>query len=332
MPELEPKLDFNRWTGPRRGVNARRWVILSTGLRQLTKMRFFKLLLFFAWTAGVLVAVAGFAFTQTLSETGWLASLAAKGGPRPQAIMSAVSALLLLYPDILVAGMFKSIFWAHSQVGLLLSLVALTLLVPGLITRDRSSQALTIYLARPLTSRDYLLGKFGIIVGTLLMLWTGPLLAGWLLSVLFAPDMVFARYSFGALGNALLFNLVGLVVISAIAFAVSSLGKTAAMARLWWIGLWIVVGGLAGNPFMPGWVRHASFTYDLKMLRDEIFNIGGVLQEAAGVLPLLSPEMAAEMQRASNFVGTDELTGVITGLVVLVGVSLAFFMRRVKPE
>ena len=328
----EPKLDFNRWEGPRRGVNARRWVILSAGLRQLMSLRFFKLLMLVAWTAGVLVAVAGFAFTQTLSETGWLAALAAKGGPRAQAVMSAVSALVLLYPDILVTGMFKSIFWAHSQAGLLLSLVALTILVPSLITRDRASQALTIYLSRPLTSLDYLLGKFGIIVGVILLLWTGPLVVGWLLSILFAPDMVFAQYSLGAMVNALTYNAVGLVVISAIAFGVSSLGKTAAAARLMWIALWIVLGGLASNPFMPGWVRHASFSYNLKMLRDEIFGIGEVLKEAASVVPMLNAEMAQSLEKASHFVGTDELTSVIIGLAVLVGAALLLFMRRVKPE
>ncbi len=332
MSELNPKLDFNRWSGPRHGVNHRRWVILSTGLRQLMSKRFFKLLLFVAWSAGVAVALAGFGFTQTLSETGWLASIAEKAGPRPQAVMSAVSALLLIYPDILIEGMFKCIFWAHSQIGLLLSLVALTMLVPGLITRDRANQALTIYLSRPLTSMDYLIGKFGIIVGVLLILWTGPLLAGWLLTILFAPDMVFARYSLTALGDALLFNAVGLVVISAVAFAVSSIGKTAAGARLWWIGLWIVLGGLAKHPYMPTWVKHASFTYDLTMLRDEIFNLSGVLQDAAGVVPMLSPDLARELVHVSRNVGTDQLTAVLIGLAVLVGGSMLFFLRRVKPE
>ncbi|WP_221032636.1 ABC transporter permease subunit [Actomonas aquatica] len=332
MSELEPKLDFNHWDGPRRGVGSRRWVITSTGLRQLTKLRFFKLLLFVAWTAGVAVALAGFVFTQTLSETGWLATLAAKGGPRPQAIMSAVSALLLIYPDILVAGMFKWIFWLHSYVGMMLCMVALAILVPSLITRDRASSALTIYLSRPLTSRDYLLGKFVIIIGVMLMLWTGPLVAGWLLSVLFAPDMVFARHSFGALGNALLFNLIGLVVVSAVAFAVSAFAKTAAAARLWWIGLWIVLGTVAGNPFMPAWVRHASFTYDLGIMRDEVFNISGVLGDAAGVVPMLSAELATEMNKVSQALARDELHGALIGLALLVGGSLLFFMRRVKPE
>ena len=97
--------------------------------------------------------------------------------------MQAVSAMLLLYPDLLVTGAYKVVFWAQAQLGLLLSLVAMTLLVPQLITRDRGSQALTIYLARPLTSQDYLLGKFGIIIGVLLMLWTGPLVVGWLVAV-----------------------------------------------------------------------------------------------------------------------------------------------------
>lgn len=328
----EPPLDFNRWDGPRCGVMARCWVIASTGFRQVLRLRIFKLLMFFAWTAGVLVALAGFGFTQTLSETGWLATLAANTGPRAQAVMSAAAALLLLYPDILVAGMFKTLFWAHSVVGLSLCLVALTIVVPSLITRDRASQALTIYLSRPLTSRDYLLGKFGIIVAVLLVLWTGPLLAGWLLSVAFAPDMVFARYSLGALGDALLFNAIGLVVTSAIAFGVSALGKTAAAARLWWIGLWIVMGTIAAHDTLPGWVRHASFSYDLRMVRDQVFDLSDVLTSASEVLPLLNQELAGSLGAAADSVGTDNFAGVVIGLGLLVVGSSLFFLRRLKPE
>lgn len=328
----EPSLDFNRWNEPRRGVNARRWVILSTGLRQLMRLRFFKLLMILAWTAGVLVAVAGFAFTQTLSEDGWLARLAISAGPRPAAVMQAVSALLLLYPDILVSGMFKAIFWAHSHIGLLLSLVALTILVPQLITRDRSSQALTIYLARPLTSRDYLIGKFGIIVGVLLALWTGPLLLGWLLSLLFAPDLVFARYSLGAMSEALAFNGICLVVLASIAFGVSALGKTAASARLWWIGLWILMSIIAGHPNLPDWVRHASFSYDLKLMRDEVFSMDSVLTDAAEIMPMLNADLASEMNQVSTFLGTDNTGGVVTALAIMVIGSSLLFLRRIKPE
>ncbi len=325
-------LDFNRWSGPRRGVAARRWAITATGLRLLWRTRFFKALIFLGWVAGLLVAVAGFVFAQTLSEGGWLSQLAASGGPRVEAVMRGFSALLLLYPDLLVTGMFKLVFWVHSQIGLLLSLVAMTLLVPQLITRDRATQALTIYLARPLTSRDYLIGKLGIIAGVLLLLWTGPLLFGWALGMLLLPDWVFFQYSLPAMGAALTFNAVALVVVGAVAFGVSALGRTAASARLGWIGLWILLGIIARHPVLPDWVRHASFSYNLTLVRDETFAMGAALADAAGVMPLLSTEVARELQTAAQRFANGELTGAAIGLGVLVIGALALLLGKVKPE
>lgn len=327
-----PSLDFNRWDGPRAGVMARRWTIASMGLRQLMQGKLFRILIGLGCVAGLLVAVAGFVFSQTLAENGWLTELARKGGPRVEAVMSAVSALLLLYPDMLVTGAYKVVFWAQAQLGLLLSLVAMTLLVPQLITRDRASQALTIYLARPLTPRDYLLGKLGTIVGVLLLLWTAPLVVGWVISMALVPDMVFFNYSLEAMGAALVFNLIAMVVIGAVAFGVSALAKTAAVARISWIGLWIVMGIIAKTKALPSWVGHLSFSYDLKMVSDEVFALGDTLTEAAGILPMLNPQMAKEIGQAATQVGTDELGGVIVGLVILVGASLTVLWGRIKPE
>ena len=63
-------IDYNRWNGERRGVWARSWTITSAGLRQLMGYKFFKVLLFIGWTAGLAIAAAGFLFTQTLAEGG----------------------------------------------------------------------------------------------------------------------------------------------------------------------------------------------------------------------------------------------------------------------
>ena len=42
-----------------------------------------------------------------------------------------------------------------------------------------------------LTPADYLLGKLGTIAGVMVILWTGPLVFGWLLSLLLASDRRF---------------------------------------------------------------------------------------------------------------------------------------------
>jgi len=325
-------LDLSRWQEKPNGLAYRRWVIVATGLRQLLRMPFFKFLLFGAWTAGLAVAAAGFLFTQSVSSGGWIESWTAHLGPRVQAIGSAFCAMILLYPDICITGVYSVILWAHSQVGLLLSLVALTIVVPRLVARDRASNALTIYLSRPLTSTDYLLGKLGIIVGILALVWTGPLLFGWLLSVLFAPGSDFLIYSLAPLTRALLFNALGLVVLAAIALGVSSLGRSSRNTILLWIGLWIVADWIAQFPGTPDALRYLSFRFDLEQARQAIFRLSEILTGAANSLPLLDRNLAQNLTKAGRFVQATHLTGALTGLAALVALSCTVFLRRLRPE
>lgn len=326
-------IDYERWNGTRRGVASRSWVITQAGLRQLLRYKFFKLLMFLGWVGGFAVAAFGFVLSQTLAEGGLLVELVARGGPRAEAVMQAVSAILLIYPDLLITGAFKAIFWLHSNLGMLLSLAAMALLVPQLITRDRSSQALTIYLSHPITARDYLIGKLGIIVGVLLLLWTGPLVGGWLLAMVLAPDSVFITYSLEALGVALTFNAIALVVIGALAFGVSAVAKTAAQARMAWIGLWIVMGAIAGpGQALPDWIRNLSFVSDLHLIRDEVFAMKDTLMEAADVVPILSTRLAANLVQTADQIEVVDMAGVIVTLSIMVVVAVALVGGRIKPE
>ncbi|GAB5562333.1 MAG: hypothetical protein SynsKO_39800 [Synoicihabitans sp.] len=326
-------IDYHRWDGERRGVGARSWVITQMGLRQLMRYKFFKFLLFFGWLGGFVIAGAGFMLSQTMAEGGWLADMAMRAGPRAEAVMQAFSALLLIYPDLLITGSFKAVFWLHSELGMLLSLAAMALLVPQLITRDRGSQALTIYLSRPITARDYLVGKAGIIVGVLLLLWTGPLVGGWLMAMALAPDSLFFNYSLRALAVALTFNAVALVVISAIAFGVSAIAKTAARARLAWIGLWIVMGAIAGHgTVLPAWIRNLSFVTDLHLIRDRIFAMKDTLLEAAGVVPILSTRLASNITEVADQIEVADMSGVVMTLTIMVIGAIVLVRGRIKPE
>ena len=175
-----------------------------------------------------------------MATGGWFETYAAHFGVRAEAMVSALNGFVALYPDICIGGMFTLFFWAHSVVCLWLTLLALTVMVPGLVTRDRATHALTVYLSRPLTSADYLIGKLGVIGGVIGTIWTGPLVAGWLLSMLFAPDRDFLTYSYGPFLHALLFNAIGIVALSAIALGVSAVSRTSRNTVLIWLGLWLV--------------------------------------------------------------------------------------------
>src|SRR5688572_28537882 len=274
---MEATIDLSRWSEKPRGVGYRRWTIVSTGLRQLFRLRLFHILIGLAWGSGIVLAALGFLFSQTVATGGWLESLATSLGPRTQALSSVVAGLITIYPDICIGGWFALIFWLHSYIGLGLSLIAITAMVPRLITRDRATHALIVYLSRPLTSADYLLGKLGMIVGVLVVMWTGPLLFGWLLSVAVAPNRDFIVYSFEPLMRALLFHGIGLVSLAAIALGVSALSRTSRNTIIIWLGLWLILGAVSKPPNTPLWLKRASFTENLDQVRHGILRLDTAL-------------------------------------------------------
>lgn len=332
MAASDHALDLSRWGEKPHGVGYRRWAIVSTSIRQLLATRFFKVLVYLAWFAGLLIALLGFAFSQSIAEGGWLESLARNFGPRAEALVTVLGGMVTLYPDIVVRGIFTLIFWLHSFVGLWLSLLALTVMVPHLVARDRASNALTIYLSRPLTSADYLLGKFGAIVVVLLLTWTGPLLFGWLVSMLLSSDRDFIMYSFSVLLRALMFNGIALAALAPIALGVSALTRSGPGTTVLWVALWIVAAGLAKNPAAPAWLKHSSFSHNLAEVRQQVFRVDEALSVAATDLPILSEDFKRSLTRQSARAQPTDYPGALKGLGVLVLISSAVFFRRLKAE
>lgn len=329
---MTASLDLSRWRERPRGLGYRRWVIASTGLRRLAQGRLFRTLFALSWIGSAVLALTAFVLAQAASEGGSLDEFLGHFGPRGAALASALRALVLLYPDVCVHTFFTFLFWLQSYLGLGLSLVALTLVVPELVARDRASRALTLYLSRPLTTFDYLLGKLGVVAGVLALLWTGPLLFTWLVGVLFASDRDFLIYSFSPLLRALAYNGIGLIALAAIALGVSALARSARATTAAWLGLWLVAAFVARVPHMPAWIQCASFSRDLGRLRSEAFRFDQALVEAGQTLPLASAGMSESLTRMGNRLEPTDVGGAIAGLAVLTGASALVFFRRLRPE
>lgn len=325
-------LDLSRWHEAPRGVGYRRRVMVEAGLRHLLQLRLFKVLLTLAWSGGFALAVLGFVFAQSVATGGWVESLAVNFGPRVAAVAKTVPALVMLYPDICIEGWFTLLFWAHSYVGLMLSLVALTAMVPRLITLDRATNALTVYLSRPLTSTDYLLGKLGQILAVLALVWTGPLLFGWVLSVGFAPNTDFIVYSFQPLLRALLFHAIAVATLAAIALGVSALVRTSRAATLAWIGLWLICGAMATPPRTPEWLQRASFSRNLGEVRQGVFRVDRALLLASDSLPIFDQSFSKNLAGAGARARAGDFSGALGSLAVFVALSSFVFLRRLRPE
>ena len=330
---METSLDLSRWREKPLGVGYRRWAIASTGLRQIFRHRFFRAVFAIAWLAGLLLAVFGFLLGQSLATGGWFESLATHFGPRAEAMITALNGFVALYPDLCIGGLFTLIFWAHSVICVWLTLLALTVMVPGLVTRDRATHALTIYLSRPLTSADYLIGKLGIVFGVITTIWTGPLVCGWLLSMLFAPDRDFLTYSVAPFLHALLFNGIGMVALAAIALGVSAVSRSSRNTVLLWLGLWLVGGIIAAPSTTSPWIRRASFTHDLTVVRLEIFRVGDALADAGNQLPLTDRTFANNLVRSGNAANAEsDFGGGLAGLAIFAALSSVVFLRKLQAE
>jgi ABC-2 type transport system permease protein len=317
---------------PAFGVGYRRWVIVSTGLRRLMGGKFFKALLIIAWTFAGLLAAIGFLLSQSLAVNGMLDQFLGNFGPRGLALASSVRAIALLYPDVCWHTFFTAMFFLQSYAGVWLSLIALTALVPSLITRDRASHALTVYLSRPLTFVDYLLGKLGMIAGVLVLLWTGPLCFSWILSVLFSSDRDFFLYSLTPLLRALMFNGIGLVALASIAMGVSAVMRTNRATVFLWLAMWLVAAFVAAVPRMPVWMRRASFSHDLQEIRSQTFRLDQALQSAGETLPLTNRQFARTLTSAGDHSAADDFAGCLVGLAVLSGLSSLVYLRRIRAE
>jgi len=329
---MEKSLDLSRWNEKPLGVPYRRWTITSLGLRQLVKTKLFRLFLMIGWASGLLIAITAFVFSQAVANGGWLESYAAELGPRVGAIASAIGALILLYPDVCVGGLFTLMFWLQSTVALTLCLFAMTMIIPGLVTRDRNSNALTIYLSRPITSVDYLIGKFGTILGVLLLLWTGPLVVGWAASMLLSPSRDFFVHSFGPITHALYFNLIALFALAPLALGVSAVARSSRGTVLLWLGLWLIMGFVARGPHTPSWLKHASITYNLEQVQRAVFQPGEALRKAAQDLPLLNRDVSRNLDRIGSKIESGDAPSAYVGLTLLAGLSCVVFLRKLRAE
>jgi ABC-2 type transport system permease protein len=107
----------------------------------------------------------------------------------------------------------------------------------GLIANDLRTGAILVYLSRPLSRRDYVLGKLCVLLGLNLSVTLAP---GWLLygvALALAPEH-FLKWSLVGLGPSIAaYSLLLALVLSLLALAISALSRSARVAGLVFFGL-----------------------------------------------------------------------------------------------
>jgi ABC-2 type transport system permease protein len=111
----------------------------------------------------------------------------------------------------------------------------------GLVANDLRTGAIVMYLSRPLTRRDYVLGKLGVTFLLNLSVTLLPALALYLVTLALVPEQ-FAKWDLAWIGPAIVVQaLLQSAVVSLLGLAISSLTRSARMSGL---ALFIVVLGL----------------------------------------------------------------------------------------
>ncbi|HKT80446.1 MAG TPA: ABC transporter permease subunit [Vicinamibacterales bacterium] len=107
----------------------------------------------------------------------------------------------------------------------------------GLIANDRRANALQIYLSKPLSRLEYIVGKLAILLTFLLLVTGVPGLLLLLLQVLFTGDFTFVRQNLHLLPAITLYSIIQAVVFSATMLALSSLSKSSRYVAILYAGV-----------------------------------------------------------------------------------------------
>jgi ABC-2 type transport system permease protein len=249
---------YRRWQarGPLRRV--RFWPITREGLRLILSKRAFLGLLAVAWVPFVVRLVQVYIVTRFPEAERLL-----PGGAR-------------VFGDFL-----------NGQLGfaMLLSIFG----GAGLVANDLRTGAILVYLSRPLTRRDYVLGKLGVLAALNLSITLVPGLLLYVSAVALLPDR-FLKLDQAWIGPAVVAqSLLIALSVSLLALAVSSLSRSARVAGVALMALWVgleIARVVADNVFDRPEVGLLSLQADVQAVGHALF--GGGQRELFWAWPLLA--------------------------------------------
>ena len=146
----------------------------------------------------------------------------------------------------------------------------------GLIASDRRSNALQIYLSKPLTRAEYVAGKLGILLCLLLLVTLVPALALLFVQLMFSASLTFIREHLFLIPAIALYALVEVLLASCTMLALSSLSSSPRYTAMLYAGavlftdaLFTTLRGVTGGSAFA-WV---SFRANLEQIGDVIFRL-----------------------------------------------------------
>jgi hypothetical protein len=324
---------YQHWDGAHVGIWARRWVIARNGLAAALQNKAMRNVIALSWLAGLAMAALLFLVGQLLVADSMVVKWVAQLNPGLQSFARMLTSWLQDHPEISVGTTQNLLFYLFCVYATPLSIFALGMAMPALITRDLASNAMVIYDSKAVTRGDYLLGKFCVAFGLLTLTWLGPVCGAWLVGNLLAPDWRFFWHARVALAHALLYVLSSMVILSALALGVSAVSSREKSTPALWF-MWWVLGGVIQPIALQTkpWLRHLSFTYDLKQIGLASFRLGNDLKTAQDNIPIFG-EMLRNIRPETMFaLDHPMLGGALAGLALMLLLAGWVVVERVSPE
>ncbi len=151
----------------------------------------------------------------------------------------------------------------------------------GLVANDLRTGAIVVYLSRPLTRRDYVLGKMGVLLALNLSITLAPALLLYLAAVSLLPER-FLKLDMAWIAPAVVLqSLLIAIAVSLLALAVSSLSRSARVAGVALMALWVgleIARVVASNVFARPEVGLLSLQADVQAVGNALFGISHDLQ------------------------------------------------------
>lgn len=235
---------YRRYQGTRAPVGHAWLVMAKAGLRTLVSKRPFVALLLLAWIPFIVRVVQIYAATN-LPQANFLA------------------------PDLRTFRRFLEVqemflFFITVYAG------------AGLIANDRRANALQIYLARPLTRFEYILGKFAVLMSLLLLVTWVPALLLVVVQILFSGSLEFFRQNLILVPAITLLSFVQAAAIASAMLALSSLSRSSRYVGILYAALIFFSQAMYGvllaitRDSRLAWV---SLPLDLAQVGDAIFGL-----------------------------------------------------------
>lgn len=324
---------YQHWDGAHLGLWQRRWAIARNGLGACFQVKLMPQLLVVCWLAALVMTMLLFIIGQLLVADSIVVQWARNLNPQLQIFVQTFTTWLEEHPEVSVRTTQDVLFYYFGTFLMPVSIFALGLVMPVLITRDLASHAVIIYASKAVSRGDYFLGKFSTAFGLLTLTWLGPVCAAWLLGNLLAPDWRFFWHSRIPIFHALVYGVSSMCILSLLALGVSATSLKEKSSAAFWFMWWIVGGVLAPIAMhTKPWLRHVSFNFNLDQIALAVFRLGDDLKIAQDNIPIFGSMLRNIRPGTLAALNSPALWGALGALAVMGVLAAIVVSQRVKPE